>query len=124
MGMASGLVDDRVLQARHRLAGDLSRAQDDADGDGMNNLGEFIAGTIPTDPASVLVLRVAPDVSSTNIVVGWDAVPGKNYQVLSAADLDNPSLAVGSGSVGEWQPAHLNIQATNEQTLPPIKCGD
>jgi hypothetical protein len=40
------------------LAGDHSRAQDDADGDGMSNLQEFLAGTDPLAPQSVLKLRV------------------------------------------------------------------
>jgi Tol biopolymer transport system component len=107
------------------LAGDRSRAQDDADGDGMNNLGEFIAGTIPTDAGSVLAVRAALDASGTNIVVGWDAVVGKNYQVLSAGDLGNPVWLVVAGNVGAFGSLrYFNIPATNEHLYFRIKCGD
>jgi hypothetical protein len=91
----------------------------------MSNLGEFIAGTIPTDPGSVLVLRVALDASGTNILVAWDAVLGKNYQLLSAADLGNPAWQVVPGSVGvSGNQRYLNIPATNEQRYLRLKCGD
>jgi Tol biopolymer transport system component len=76
-------------------AGDFSRAQDDADGDGMNNLKEFLAGTVPADPFSVLTLHGVLDATRTNVVLNWTAASGKSYQILSATNLNNaPWIAV------------------------------
>jgi hypothetical protein len=108
-------------------AGDLSRAQDDADGDGMSNLQEFLAGTIPTDPASVLVLHIAADASGTNVLMNWAVAPGKNfhYQVLSATNLSDAVWTVFPGSVGAiGSQLYLNVPATNSQRYFRIWCGN
>jgi Tol biopolymer transport system component len=71
-------------------AGDLSRAEDDADDDGMSNLQEFLAGTDPADPASVLLLQIqAQTLSPNNVTLSWPAVPGKDYRAQSKADLND-----------------------------------
>ncbi|MGA2243122.1 MAG: hypothetical protein ABSH11_13940 [Verrucomicrobiota bacterium] len=108
-------------------AGDLSRAQDDADGDGVNNLQEFLAGTIPTDPASVLALHITRDTSGTNVLLNWAVASGKNfhYQVLSATNLSNPAWLVFPGSVGAiGGQRYLNVPATNSQRYFRIWCGN
>jgi Tol biopolymer transport system component len=108
-------------------AGDLSRAQDDADGDGMNNLQEFLAGTIPTNPASVLTLHIVADASGTNVLMNWGVAPGKNfhYQVLSATNLSNPVWSVFPGSVGMiGSQRYFNVPATNSQRYFRIWCGN
>ena len=71
-------------------AGDLSRAQDDADGDGMSNQQEFLASTDPTDMASVLRLQIQAQISSpNNVMLSWPAVPGKDYRAQSKDDLND-----------------------------------
>ena len=106
-------------------AGDLSRWQDDADGDGMNNLQEFLAGTIPTNPGSVLALRIAADASGTNMLLNWAAVSGKNYQVLSTTNLSNPVWPVFPGSVEMiGSQRYFNVPATNSQSFFRIQCGN
>lgn len=79
-------------------AGDLSLAQDDADGDGMSNLQEYLAGTDPTVPSSVLAVNIARGASGTNAVLNWTAAPGKSYQILSATNLNNAVWSVVPGS--------------------------
>jgi Tol biopolymer transport system component len=106
-------------------AGDLSRAQDDADGDGVNNLQEFLAGTIPTDPGSVLALRIAAGVSGTNVMLNWDAVSGKHYQVLSTTNLNDAVWPVFPGSVETTgNQRYFNVPATNSQRYFRVLCGD
>jgi Tol biopolymer transport system component len=79
---------------------DLSRAQDDADGDGLSNLQEYLAGTAPTNFNSVLVLQVSPvTVASNTVSLTWPAVPGKSYQVQYKNDLNASNWTNYSGSI-------------------------
>ncbi len=57
----------------------------DSDGDGVSNLSEFLAGTDPTDPNSVLKTSITP--TKLGLLVSWNSVPGQVYQVQSSPDL-------------------------------------
>jgi Tol biopolymer transport system component len=84
-------------------AGDLSLTQNDADGDGMSNLQEFLAGTDPTNPASVLRLQIGVQVSTpNNVMLNWPTVPGKNYRVQFKDNLNDAvwSEVPGAAVVG------------------------
>ena len=79
-----------------------SDAAADADGDGQNNIAEFLAGTDPTNSASALriisVARQANDVS-----IRWKTTGGKTNQVQAATALrvtppTSPTSAVRSSS--------------------------
>lgn len=73
--------------------GDHSRADDDADGDGMTNLQEFLAGTDPKDGASALrvtsVARNGGDFTFT-----FTSTIGKTYRVEASDDLASSSWQI------------------------------
>ena len=56
----------------------------DSDGDGASNLAEFLAGTDPTDPTSVLKVQLSP--REQGIYIEWRTTPGFYYQVQLTSD--------------------------------------
>ena len=57
----------------------------DTDGDGVSNLNEFLAGTCPTNSASVLRVRLQSMVQG--FYLNWNTQPGLIYQVQTSTNL-------------------------------------
>jgi hypothetical protein len=62
------------------------RPGDDFDGDGGSNHAEYLAGTSPTDPASVFLIRVASS-DGTSATIQWHSVVGKTYTLYKTSNL-------------------------------------
>ncbi|QBG49195.1 hypothetical protein EGM51_17990 [Verrucomicrobia bacterium S94] len=64
-------------------------ASQDSDGDGADNLTEYISGFDPTDPASVFAITTqeAGPNGGAPFVITWDAVEGRIYNVKRSHDL-------------------------------------
>ncbi len=75
---------------------------EDADGDGVSNLAESIAGTDPRDPASRLHLRSLEHPAPGRARLRWPSVPAKLYRVQASTDLATwitlAPTALGDGS--------------------------
>ncbi len=81
----NGLPDWWELQYFGHLTGTDPNA--DPDHDGMNNLAEWIAGTNPTNAASVLRLTLVSATNVSGAVVNWSSVAGKNYWLERSTNL-------------------------------------
>ena len=74
----------------------------DTDHDGMNNWQEWIAGTDPTNPLSVLKM-LAPSNNVSGITVKWQSVLGINYYLRRGTNLHpHPTFAsIQSNVIGQ-----------------------
>lgn len=70
------------------LAADNSRAQDDAHGDGMSNLTEYLAGTDPRDAHSYRQINSLTLGGTNGIQIVWGSASNKPYSIERAAALD------------------------------------
>jgi VCBS repeat-containing protein len=61
-------------------------ANADPDGDGASNYAEYMAGTDPTNKASVFAVNV-PQTGTSNVVIKWNSVQYRYYTVQSATNL-------------------------------------
>jgi hypothetical protein len=77
--LANGLNPDSA-------AGD-DGATGDPDHDGATNLQEYLAGTNPQDPQSVLRLSITP-LDGSQMLINWRTEAGLRYQLEAADDLD------------------------------------
>ena len=57
----------------------------DSDGDGVSNFNEYLAGTCPTNAASVLRIRLLP--SQQGLYLNWNTQPGLIYQLQNSTNL-------------------------------------
>jgi Bacterial TSP3 repeat len=65
-------------------------ATSDRDGDGASDLAEYNAGTLPTDPASLLRITAHSYPSPTTASLTWTSVPTRNYRLEYDEDLAGP----------------------------------
>ena len=88
----------------------------DSDGDGMNNWQEWLCGTDPTDPLSVLRL-LSPSITSTNVTVTWQSVAGVNYFLERSTNLTSPFTHLASfimGQAGTTSYADTNVAGAGQ----------
>lgn len=80
--------------------GNMSRiGGEDFDSDGQSDRHEFLAGTDPKDPASVLALNTVPEIRPGSVTLMWNAAPGKRYRVDYKNDLSDPNWTALDGVV-------------------------
>jgi autotransporter-associated beta strand protein len=74
----------------------------DPDGDGMNNMAEFLAGTDPTSSASAFQIT-SLDRQGNNLVIAWKTAGPRTNAVQAAPGTGNGSFATNNfQDVGAW----------------------
>ncbi len=78
----------------------------------MNNWQEWVCGTCPTNPLSVLrMISTLP--TSTNVTVSWQSVAGVDYFLERTTDLKSPFTVLATNIVGRASTTtYADTQAT------------
>ena len=93
----------------------------DPDGDGANNLQEYLAGTNPLDGADYLRLK-RTTIAPPFFVIEFDTHPGRTYTVEATANLATEAwLPVGSAVSGNGEPVTLYHPLSDSPTFYRLK---
>jgi hypothetical protein len=89
----------------------------DPDGDGMNNWQEWIAGTVPTNAASVLKM-LSPSKNASGLQLTWQSVPAKTYFLQRSTNLAVQSafLTIQSNLFGQTNTTAFTDSGATNQT--------
>jgi hypothetical protein len=100
-----GLLDSWQIHYFGSTSSSAAAPAADSDGDGMNNLNEFINLTDPTNQASAEALQASLDTSgSEKLVLTWLSARGRVYNLETSSSLSLPGwqpLAGATGIVGD-----------------------
>jgi len=77
-------------------SGTVVSAESDADGDGMSNRDEYLAGTDPTNATDRLVVWI-DDVVGGEIEMVWEVANGRSYHLIGIDDLSTSAWAIRDG---------------------------
>ena len=100
-----------------------SLASDDADGDGLSNLQEYLAGTDPTNSASALRITAITR-SGNDIRISWTAVTNKTYVVQVVTNFTSGAFANAIAELATVVvPASPAITATNYLDIGAVTNG-
>lgn len=64
----------------------------DSDGDGVDNLAEYLAGTNPLDRNSLFAFISLSESPDGGVILRWSSVEGKHYTILRSASLSTDPL--------------------------------
>lgn len=99
---------------QYGLPTDGSADTTDADGDNVNNFGEFKSGTNPTNALSVLKLN-SPAPGISGFIVTWQSVSGVLYYVQRSTNLADGFSTIVSNRVGSaGSTSYADTTATNK----------
>jgi hypothetical protein len=109
--------------------GNLSRdGTGDFDSDGATDLAEYLAGTGPTNPNSILAITGLHAQAGGQYQVTWDSVPGRAYQIEVSPDLqswvDLGSKVVADSSVTSalrTPPTSVDVDVTLVPEGAPVR---
>jgi hypothetical protein len=90
-----------------------TQPESDSDGDGLTDGQEYLAGTSPSDAASVLAVSIVP--TENGIEVQWLSAAAKTYRVLRSTELsDDPAVfAILQSGLAATPP--LNVYLDDEE---------